>query len=39
MVARYGTEQTATFDRMANQFFFDLSQTLGGATVSLAPNH
>jgi hypothetical protein len=24
---------------MANQFFFDLSQTLGGATVSLAPNH
>jgi hypothetical protein len=39
MVTRYGTEQTATFDRMANQFFFDLSQTLGGATVSLAPNH
>jgi hypothetical protein len=39
MVSRYGTEQTATFDRMANQFFFDLSQTLGGTTVSLAPNH
>jgi hypothetical protein len=39
MVSRYGTEQTTTFDRMSNQFFFDLSQTLGGATVSLAPNH
>jgi hypothetical protein len=39
MVSRYGVEQTTTFDRMANQFFFDLSQTLGGNSVSLAPNH
>ncbi|HTA39687.1 MAG TPA: hypothetical protein VK760_11445 [Candidatus Acidoferrales bacterium] len=39
MVSRYGVEQTTTFDRMSNQFFFDMSQTLGGNTVSLAPNH
>jgi hypothetical protein len=39
MISRYGIEQTTTFDRMANQFFFDMSQTLGGNTVSLAPNH
>jgi hypothetical protein len=39
MVKRYGGDQTKTFDRMANQFFFDVSQTLGGNTVSLAPDH
>jgi hypothetical protein len=39
MVSRYGTEQATTFDRMANQFFFDVSQMLGGNSVSLAPNH
>jgi hypothetical protein len=39
MVSRYGTDQTKTFDRMNNQFFFDLSQTLGTSTVSLAPDH
>jgi hypothetical protein len=39
MVSRYGVTQTTTFDRMANQFFFDVSQVLGSTNVSLAPNH
>lgn len=37
MVARYGSNEAATFDRMANQLFFDVSQIVG-ANVSLAPN-
>jgi hypothetical protein len=38
LVSKYGAEQTATFDNMSNQLFFDISQTLG-KNVSLAPNH
>jgi hypothetical protein len=38
VVARYGAARAATFNRMANQFFFDVSLTLGD-TISLAPSH
>jgi hypothetical protein len=35
---RYGPDASASFGRMANQFFHDLSQTIG-TSVGLAPNH
>jgi hypothetical protein len=39
IVAKYGADAAATFDKMTNQFFFDVSQVLGTYNVSLAPNH
>jgi hypothetical protein len=39
IVAKYGADEAATFEKMANQFFFDVSQLVGSDNVSLAPNH
>jgi hypothetical protein len=38
VAARFGSEAAGTFDRMSNQFFYDVSQEVG-TNVSLAPNH
>jgi|GEM_PF-5718791 len=35
---RYGPGSATAFDRIANQFFYDVAQTVG-TNVSLAPNH
>ena len=39
IVAKYGADGASTFEKMTNQFFFDVSQLLGSDNVSLAANH
>ena len=38
LVSKFGADDAAVFDRMSNQFFFDISQVLD-TKVALAPNH